>query len=123
MDEKEKLMEEIHEATQYCLENRLVTPKMQTEAHKSKEGARKMIIHCLAVYRRMKELGKVMDDNYLNDFYKEWNERCLKADERMHSMPFTHEFLKAQSLRMNELVRKEKEELKKQRKNSSGNGQ
>ena len=89
MDEKEKLREEIHEATQYCLENRLVTPKMQTEAHKSKEGARKMIIHCLAVYRRMKKLGKVRDDNYLNDFHKEWDERCMKENARVLSMHFT----------------------------------
>jgi len=37
MNEKEKLREEIHKATQYCLENRLVSPKMQIEAHKNKE--------------------------------------------------------------------------------------
>ena len=59
------------------------------------------------------------DDVYLNAYHKEWNERCLKADERMHSMPFTHEFLKAQSDRMSELVRKqEEEELRKSRKKS-----
>ncbi len=61
MNEKEKLREEIHKATQYCLENRLVSPKMQIEAHKSKEGARQMIIHCMAVYQKHKELGKVKE--------------------------------------------------------------
>ena len=66
----------------------------------------------------MSHLTTLSDDVYLNAYHKEWNERCLKADERMHSMPFTHEFLKAQSLRMNELVRKEKEKLRRQRKNS-----
>ena len=62
MNEKEKLREEIHKATQYCLKNGLVLPKMQLEAHKSKEGARQMIIHCMAVYRKHKELGKVKDE-------------------------------------------------------------
>ncbi len=35
------------------------------------------------------------DDDYLNDFHREWNERCMKERERTQSMRFTHEFLKA----------------------------
>lgn len=66
----------------------------------------------------MSQLKTPMDDDYLNDFHREWNERCLEADAKMPPMHFTHEFLKAQSDRMNELVRKEKEELRKSRKKS-----
>ena len=65
MNEKEKLREEIHKATQYCLENRLVSPKMQIEAHKNKEGAQKMMAHCMAVYRKHKEQGKVKEGNII----------------------------------------------------------
>ena len=58
------------------------------------------------------------DDDYLNDFHREWNERCLEADAKMPPMHFTHEFLKAQSQRMNDLVRQEEERLRKSRKKS-----
>lgn len=58
------------------------------------------------------------DDGYLNDFHRQWNERCMKERERTLSMRFSHEFLKAQSDRMNELVRQEEERLRSERKNS-----
>lgn len=66
----------------------------------------------------MSQLKPPMDGDYLNDFHREWNERCMKERERTQSMRFTHEFLKAQSDRMNELVRKQEEELRKSRKKS-----
>ena len=58
------------------------------------------------------------DDDYLNDFHRERNERCMKERERTQSMRFTYEYAKAQSDRMNELVRKQEEELRKNRKKS-----
>ena len=58
------------------------------------------------------------DDVYLNDFHREWNKRCLETDAKMPPMHFTHEFLRAQSQRMNELVRQEEERLRRKRKNS-----
>ncbi len=41
---------------------------------------------------------------YLNDFHKEWNERCEEANERVKSKRYTHEYAKAQAQRMNDLV-------------------
>ncbi len=58
------------------------------------------------------------DDEYLNDFHREWNERCMKERERTLSMRFSHEYAKAQSERMNELVRQEEERARKRRKRS-----
>ena len=66
----------------------------------------------------MSHLTTHTDDDYLNDFHREWNERCMKERERTQSMRFTHEYAKAQSDRMNELVRKQEEELRKSRKKS-----
>ena len=66
----------------------------------------------------MSHLITPMDGDYLNDFHKEWNERCMKERERTQSMRFTHAYAKAQSDRMNELVRQEEERLRKRRKNS-----
>ena len=66
----------------------------------------------------MSHLTTHTDDDYLNDFHREWNERCMKERERTQSMRFTHEFLKAQSQRMNDLVRQEEERLRRKRKNS-----
>lgn len=55
------------------------------------------------------------DDGFLNDFHREWNAHCMVERERTKSMRFTHEYLKAASLRMNELVRKEEERLRDER--------
>ena len=60
---------------------------------------------------------------YLNDFHRKWNEACEKENARVMSMRFSHEYLRAQSQRMNELVQKEREELRRKRKNSSKSGQ
>lgn len=38
--------------------------------------------------------------DYLNDFHKNWNEACVKENESKRSMHFSVEFLKAQSLRL-----------------------
>lgn len=62
------------------------------------------------------------DDVYLNDFHREWNERCMKANEEMQSMHFSHAFAKAQSERMAALVRKEREKQRSGRKSSSNSG-
>jgi TolA-binding protein len=62
------------------------------------------------------------DDCFINDFQREHYYRCQKENERVRSMHFTFEYAKAQSERMDELVRKqEEEELK--RKNSLKAGQ
>ena len=42
----------------YCLENKLIPKKMEIEAARNKEGMRKMAVHCLTIYRRMKETGQ-----------------------------------------------------------------
>lgn len=59
------------------------------------------------------------DDGYLNDFHREWDERCLKENEAMKSRHFSAEYLRAQSQRMRELVRLQEEVLRKQRRSSS----
>lgn len=46
------------------------------------------------------------DDEYLSEFHKQWNEACMKERERTLSMRFTAEYLRAQSQRMDALVRK-----------------
>ena len=60
----------------------------------------------------MKAQTTHMDDEYLNDFHREWNERCMIERARTQSMRFSHEQAKAQSDRMNELVKQERERLK-----------
>ena len=59
------------------------------------------------------------DDGYLNDFHREWDKACEKENERVQSMHFTHEYLKAQSERMNALVQKQREEERRKRKEAS----
>ena len=63
------------------------------------------------------------DDGYLNDFHREWNERCMKTNEKIRSMRYTHEYLKAQSQRMDALVKAEEERLRAERKKRSKGGQ
>ncbi len=58
---------------------------------------------------------------YLNEFHKQWNEACEKTNERMKSKHFTHEYAKAQSERLEALVKKQEEEerkTKRKKKNS-----
>ena len=57
-------------------------------------------------------------DQFLNDFHRRHYEACEKENARVQSMRYSHEYLKAQSQRMNELVQKEREELRRKRKNS-----
>lgn len=49
---------------------------------------------------------------FLNDFQKEHYERCLKENARVKSMHFSHEYAKAQSERMKDLLRQEEEKSK-----------
>ena len=58
------------------------------------------------------------DDDYLNDFHREWNERCMKENARVQATRYTAEQARAQCQRMKELVRKQEEELRKSRKKS-----
>lgn len=57
------------------------------------------------------------DDVYLNDYHREWNERCMKENARVQSMHFSVEQARAQSRRMKDLVRQERE-LSRQRRGS-----
>lgn len=65
------------------------------------------------------------EDGYLNDFHKAWNEKCIKDDEERRAlmqakgMRYTAEFLRAQSQRMDALVRQEEEMLRGKRKKRS----
>jgi hypothetical protein len=65
------------------------------------------------------------EDGYLNDYHKAWNEKCIKDDEEHRAlmqakgMRYTAEFLRAQSQRMDALVRQEEEMLRGKRKKRS----
>jgi len=56
-----------------------------------------------------------IDDDYLNDFHREWNESCMRENARVQSTCYSPELARAQSLRMKELVCQEEERLKKKR--------
>ena len=56
------------------------------------------------------------DEDYLNDFHRQWVERSLERRALRQSKRYTHEQLKAQSQRMDELVRKQEEEERRKRK-------
>jgi len=56
------------------------------------------------------------DEEYLTDFHKQWNEACMRALEQMPLTRFSHEYLKEQSQKFAEKVRKAEEEQKRQRK-------
>ncbi len=68
------------------------------------------------------------EDGYLNDFHKAWNEKCIKDDEEHRAlmqakgMRYTAEFLRAQSQRMDALVRQEEEMLRGKRKKRPKDG-
>lgn len=67
-----------------------------------------------------------MDDEYLNEFHKKWNEDCMREVERTQSTRYSHEYLKAQSEKLErswrEIEAREKEQ-KRKRKSSSKDGQ
>ena len=44
---------------------------------------------------------------YRNDFHKQWTEACMKERERTQSMIFSAEYARAQSLRMEAVIKKE----------------
>ena len=68
------------------------------------------------------------EDGYLNDYHKAWNEKCIKDDEEHRAlmqakgMRYTAEFLRAQSQRMDALVRQEEEMLRGKRKRRPKDG-
>lgn len=68
------------------------------------------------------------EDGYLNDFHRAWDEKCIKDDKerwalmQSKGMRYTAEFLRAQSQRMDELVRQEEERLRKEREKGSKAG-
>ena len=47
------------------------------------------------------------DEEYINEFHKQWNEACMKERERTQSMIFSAEYARAQSLRMDAVIKKE----------------
>lgn len=46
------------------------------------------------------------DEEYINEFHKQWNEACMKERERTQSMIFSAEYLRAQSQRMDAVIKK-----------------
>ena len=69
-----------------------------------------------------KDTSMFTEDGYLNNYHRAWNEKCSK-DDREHwalmqskGMYYSAEFLRAQSQRMDALVRQEEERLRKERK-------
>ena len=75
-----------------------------------------------------KDTSMFTEDGYLNDFHRAWNEKCIKDDKerwalmQSKGMHDTAEFARAQSQRMDELVRQEEERLKEERKKRSKAG-
>ena len=60
-------------------------------------------------YQEWKDAPKLpeyllMDDEYLTDFHKVWNEACVKELERTMSMCFTAEYARTQSRRLESQV-------------------
>ena len=76
-----------------------------------------------------RKLFEEEDYPYINEFHRKHTEACERENERVRSMHFTAEFLRAQTKRMEELVRKQEEKereqkrLKKQAKNSANKSQ
>lgn len=73
-------------------------------------------LNILAMTRQLKREKRIVggirvphDEEYLNDFHKSWNESCMKVREETMKMHFSHNFLKAQSQRLTEQVRKAEE--------------
>lgn len=75
-----------------------------------------------------KDTTMFREDGYLNDFHRAWDEKCIKDDKerwalmQSKGMHYTAEFARAQSQRMDELVRQEEERLKEERKKRSKAG-
>ena len=47
------------------------------------------------------------DEEYLNEFHKQWNEACRKERERTQALCFSVEYLRAQSQRLKAVIEKE----------------
>ena len=75
-----------------------------------------------------KDTTMFREDGYLNDFHRAWDEKCIKDDKEHRAlmqskgMRYSTEFARAQSQRMDELVRQEEERLKEERKKRSKAG-
>ena len=75
-----------------------------------------------------KDTTMFREDGYLNDFHRAWDEKCIKDNKerwalmQSKGMRYTAEFARAQSQRMDELVRQEEERLRKERKKGSKAG-
>ena len=75
-----------------------------------------------------KDTTMFREDGYLNDFHRAWDEKCIKDDKEHRAlmqskgMRYSAEFLRAQSQRMDELVRQEEERSKEERKKRSKAG-
>ena len=54
----------------------------------------------------MSEQRKNMGHPYINEFHRQWNEACMKTNERIKSTSFSREQLKEQSKRLKEAVEK-----------------
>lgn len=63
-----------------------------------------------------KKRTPIAEREYLNEFHKQWNEACTKTNERMKSKRYSHEYVKAQSERLEALIKKQEEERKAKRK-------
>jgi hypothetical protein len=46
------------------------------------------------------------DEEYINEFHKQWNEACMKELERTQALCFSVEYLRAQSKRLDALVKR-----------------
>lgn len=49
---------------------------------------------------------------YINEFHRQWNERCMVERQRTLSTSYSVEFPKAQSRRLAEQVRQEEEKIR-----------
>ena len=47
------------------------------------------------------------DEEYLNEFHKQWDETCMKERERTQAFCFSVEYLRAQSQCLNAVIEKE----------------
>ena len=47
------------------------------------------------------------DEEYLNEFHKQWNEACMKERERTQALCFSVEYLRAQSQCLKAVIEKE----------------
>ena len=63
----------------------------------------------------MAHQGTHTEREYLNDFHRKWSEACMKENERVQSMRFSHEYAKLQSEHFAGRCQLNEEEYKKRR--------